>query len=266
MPTFFNPAANLTANRIPYALGGGRLGDDAALTFDPGTKAFSLVGGALSVSKDAATLLSVFRSNSTPANVGFQFGADNSGPYITTAVTHNFRFFTSGAEKARFDPAGDFLLGSTSNLSNGRAQIATHTTAAGGIGFFDFSLYRDGAASLRTNANVFRVGPDSNNGQILAGYGSFAAPSVVPGDSGGGFYQRWDGALRWLTVKGYAGRTEFRKSDDASNLFELTDASAKFFAPLWLDNAHQAGAPAATGYVTVRDSAGNVMKLLCSNV
>lgn len=51
--------------------------------------------------------------------------------------------------------SGAWLVGNDTNQSNGALQLATHTTAAGGVGFFDLALFRSGASRLATNAANF---------------------------------------------------------------------------------------------------------------
>lgn len=60
------------------------------------------------------------------------------------------RDFTAAANLAAFVPtSGTFLLGTTTDSSNGRLQLATHTTSAGGIGFgTDTAFFRAGAGNL----------------------------------------------------------------------------------------------------------------------
>ncbi|MBA3849349.1 MAG: hypothetical protein C0502_05060 [Opitutus sp.] len=70
-----------------------------------------------------------------------------------------------------FINTGDLLLGTGATASNGRVQLVAHGTAAGGVGFYDFSLYRSGAQAARLNASLT---VDNN----LTVSGTFA-PSIV---------------------------------------------------------------------------------------
>jgi hypothetical protein len=55
--------------------------------------------------------------------------------------------------------AGTTLLGTTADSANGRLQLATHTTAAGGIGFgADTVLYRSAAGALKTDGKLTVAG------------------------------------------------------------------------------------------------------------
>jgi len=59
-----------------------------------------------------------------------------------------FQNYTSGAE-VDLTSTGNLLLGTTTDSSNGKLQLATHTTSAGGIGFgTDTSLYRTAAGDV----------------------------------------------------------------------------------------------------------------------
>ncbi len=106
---------------------------------------------------------------------------------------------------------------------------------------------------VRINGNAVRFGP---TGSIAHIYGSPSAAYFGNNSGGGGAGMTASngGALTFSTG---AGVTAF--TADTSQRLILSGA-------LRLNNAHAAGAPTATGYVTVQDSAGNTMKLLCSNV
>ena len=65
--------------------------------------------------------------------------------------------------------SGNVLLGTTTDSSNGRLQLATHTTSAGGIGFgTDTSLYRFGAGNLQvaTTGNPLNFDLVKDAGQV----------------------------------------------------------------------------------------------------
>ncbi len=59
--------------------------------------------------------------------------------------------------------AGNLLLGTTTDSSNGKLQLATHTTSAGGIGFgTEWSTYRGGAASMVLARNLLTANNNYN--------------------------------------------------------------------------------------------------------
>ena len=73
-----------------------------------------------------------------------------------------------GNTTAKFLQNGNLLLGTTTDSSNGKLQLATHTTSAGGIGFgTDVSLFRAGNSILTLNTTSddaqFRL---SKNGTV----------------------------------------------------------------------------------------------------
>jgi len=82
---------------------------------------------------------------------------------------------------------GNTLLGTATDSSNGKLQLATHTTSAGGIGFgTDVSLYRSGSNALSLNSggstNFFFLNNGSPIGYIVAGGTNFqltASASLV---------------------------------------------------------------------------------------
>lgn len=66
-------------------------------------------------------------------------------------------------ERARISGTGNLILGTTTDSSNGRLQLATHTTAAGGIGFgTDTSLFRAAANTLQ--APNIQIGSTATSG------------------------------------------------------------------------------------------------------
>ena len=71
--------------------------------------------------------------------------------------------------------AGTLLVATTTNSSNGKLQLATHNTIAGGIGFgTDVSLIRAGAGNLQilsgstTGAKLTLYAPDSTSANTLS--------------------------------------------------------------------------------------------------
>ena len=71
---------------------------------------------------------------------------------------------TNGTEYARIKDNGNLLLGTTIDGGNGKLQLATHTTSAGGIGFgTDTSLFRSAAGNLQISASVTSAALAINN-------------------------------------------------------------------------------------------------------
>lgn len=68
---------------------------------------------------------------------------------LYTVGAHPLVFGASATELARMAANGNWLFGTTTDSSNGRIQLATHTTSAGGIGFGPaLSLYQSAARVL----------------------------------------------------------------------------------------------------------------------
>lgn len=101
-----------------------------------------------------------------------RFGTDGSNSVSIGSLTnHPVDVFVNGSGAARFAAtSGNLLLGTTTDSSNGRLQLATHTASTGGIGFgTDVSLYRSAADTLRTD-DLFqaeRVSGDNSAAAIL---------------------------------------------------------------------------------------------------
>jgi hypothetical protein len=79
-----------------------------------------------------AAKLDVFTTSDTVAkfardlttDVGLLIRANDDGPFIDTSGVHALRFFTNGSERARIDPSGNLLVGTSSNIINDNARLA----------------------------------------------------------------------------------------------------------------------------------------------
>jgi hypothetical protein len=138
-------------------------------------------------------------------------------------------------------PSGSsVLLGTTTDSGNGKLQLATHTTSAGGIGLgTSLSVYSDSAnrfCVVGGTTTRFRLFSTSGNAAEL-------------GFDNSELYAQSTTQIRFIT----------------NNTTALTlDSSQRCIlaGALRLNNAYTAGAPTATGYVTIQDSAGNTYKVL----
>lgn len=82
------------------------------------------------------------------------------------------RFSSNSTETARFSSSANLLIGTTTDSSNGRLQLATNTTSAGGIGFgTDTSLFRVAqgniALSNSSGSAAFGFYPDATRTLLL---------------------------------------------------------------------------------------------------
>jgi len=91
------------------------------------------------------------KSSGADAVFGIESSGGNTiltGSSANAAVLYSvgstpLQFGTAGTVKGTLTASGNLLLGTTTDSSNGKLQLATHTTSAGGIGFgTDVSLYR----------------------------------------------------------------------------------------------------------------------------
>jgi hypothetical protein len=120
------------------------------------------------------------------ANQDLTLSASGTGALVKNAATHRFRNQSGGTEYAQFNSSGNFLVGTTTDSGNGRIQLATHTTSAGGIGFgTDVTLYRSGADALKTDdtfsaAYLESIGwIKSSNATLGIGYATGAGGTVT---------------------------------------------------------------------------------------
>jgi len=189
MLTFnFNPASRLTANKVPYALGGGRLGD-SGISYDS--------GGHITVVPAAGSLL----VKKAAGGVGdlMYFGNVSSGNWgkiaiatagveaplsLLSAPGSALALGANDVERMRISTAGDVLIGKTSTTANGGIQQVSHSAFTGGHAFG--SEATGGETIWRAAASVLRMGGQMQMSTLgLKGTGGYEAgvtsegPNVV---------------------------------------------------------------------------------------
>jgi len=101
--------------------------------------AVSAGGGAYSVYKNVAD------------SINFRVGADGQG-VINVVSNHPLLLNTNNTERLRVTASGNLLIGTTTDSANGKLQLTSHTTSAGGIGFgTDWGIYRKSQYTLGLN-------------------------------------------------------------------------------------------------------------------
>ena len=150
------------------------------------------------------------------------------------------------SELARLTASGNVLLkGDGVDSGNGKIQLATHTTSAGGIGFgTSDSLYRAAAGTLRS---------DAASGEGVFQLAMAGTPKVELRSNGSNTYVSGVGALV-LTTAGITGTGTTALTLDSSQRTILSGA-------LRLNNAYTASVVTPTGYVTIQDSTGTTYKV-----
>jgi len=178
--TTINPAAGLTANKVPYALSGGRLGD-SGITFDPaangnitllpnGTGSVNTFGTRLAVriSADSGATsrgVQIIPGSTTANNTIRGWGAGGASALLVLAGASTgdgldraaLRLSTSdnGYISAVPHGTGAFLVGTSTDSLNGRVQLASHSAYTGGYAFGTVAdgtetLFRSAAGTIRT--------------------------------------------------------------------------------------------------------------------
>jgi hypothetical protein len=207
----------------------------------------------------------------------------------SSASFPQYKWKIAGTTLATLRDNGNLILSSTgTDSANGKIQLATHTTSAGGIGFGTAdSLYTAGVGDLRfkttsAEAAITLLSGGAYIGSVTAGKSTFiisgtgttaltldssqnatfagktytasgtaAAPALsFTGDTDSGFYNPGGNQVALACGGGQIWNTTVNG---------LSMASGK---DIYLGNAYVAGAPTATGYVTIKDSAGNTYKVL----
>jgi len=313
-------------------------------------------GGKLDVQSASAAGNTVLFRGGSYTNIAFATGVRFVAPASTLNSNRQFRF-TSGDSSLTIQgidgsggdagdttlllqpSGGNLLIGTTTDSANGKLQLATHTTSAGGIGFgTDTSLYRSQTGMLALDGLTgslsqldLRVGGVQkafvawNGGDFYLGavvgttvikssnttaltldssqvakfassvavngtttsqalhvnvdvYGNSKSGGMRIGNSGNNYYSdlliTTDGsanptlkqsfATHTLSEYGYAGAGNSWKWYTNNTLALTLDSSQRCIlaGALRLNNAYVSGAPTATGYVTLQDSAGNTYKVL----
>jgi hypothetical protein len=212
----------------------------------------------------ASSALTVVDNTTANTDSAMVFGVNGSGAYIqglytTVASTITLQPYggstTLGGNltvsgTGNSSVAGTLLVATTTNSSNGKIQLATHSTSAGGIGFgTETSLYRIDTGALALD----HVGGSAPR-FVLRSNGTIASNLEV--SSGDLFFDnRGVGKSLYLRTTTSGGTTTTALTLDSSQRCILAGA-------LRLNNAYVSGAPTATGYVTLQDSAGNTYKVL----
>lgn len=210
---------------------------------------------------------SALLADGSAAAPALAFAADtDTGIYRPGA--NEIAFVTGGTERASFISQG-------LKLSNGGSTFTVPSIFANGdsdtglalIGGNQLALVVGGATGLCFNAsgNVL-IGTTTDGGQKLqvngdatfagktyTAAGAAATPAIsFSGDTDSGFYNAGGNQVALACGGGQIWNTTVNG---------LSMASGK---DIYLGNAYVAGAPTATGYVTIKDSAGTVYKVLVS--
>jgi hypothetical protein len=127
---------------------------------------------------------------------GFYVYAAENWTNTATGSFAAFRLAATGgttvSEVARLTSTGNLLVGTTTDSSNGRLQLATHTTSAGGIGFgTETSLFRVAAGKLGVS-HIGGTTPqiDLYAGTTLRAYFLASGTDVFLSSQTGGLYLR----------------------------------------------------------------------------
>ena len=194
-----SPLAPLSVQQTGTAPSGYASATNSGITVDFGVNdngVINLVGGGQ---------LGIYHSNSSNAyDVGIDFG--NNADRIVKILTAN-------AERARITSTGNLLIGTTTDSGNGKLQLATHTTSAGGIGF-------------GTDLSLNRVGPGVFRFDHLGG--SFCQVVLAENNVQKGQIQTFSGDVYVDTLT--AGKSLYLRSGNATTALTLASNQAATFA------------------------------------
>jgi hypothetical protein len=253
----FNSTATTLANNLTVSGAGNSITSSAANSYLT-TGAFGTVTGMDS----GASLLGMnmygatghtfkYLTSSGIGYAGIALGSDGSD-------AGNITFFTgtgAGTANATFTPSvamklestGNLLLGAPTDGGNGKLQLADHTAKEGGIGFGpDTCLYRTAEGVIA----IDDVGVAGTAQLALYQAGAMKGLLATVGDS------------VYLDARAGSGALYFRTNGTTTALTLDSSQRCILAGALRLNNAYVSGAPTATGYVTLQDSAGNTYKVL----
>jgi hypothetical protein len=211
-----------------------------------GTGTSSVAGTLTTGTTTGNSYLYVTRSTQSQGQVALQLSGGTSGTdwIIYQPVSSNdLTIFGNSANRLTVTSGGNLLLGTTSASGSGKLELATHNDKSGGIGFgTDTALYRGAIGGF-----LYIDGSSPLLGLAVSGtrkaYVYFNGTNVI------------------INSEQAASSLVFQ----SSNTTALTlDSSQRCIlaGALRLNNAYVSGAPTATGYVTLQDSAGNTYKVL----
>jgi hypothetical protein len=116
--------------------------------------------------------------------INYQLSGTNK---YTAEYVSSSDFYAIGRSGVAYDlvlKSGNALFGTTTDSSNGRVQLATHTTSAGGIGFgTDVSFYRKSAALMGLNGSGGAKIDFHEGGTLKGGVGTYAGSMYVVSDT-----------------------------------------------------------------------------------
>jgi len=210
--------------------------------------------------------------NTTGFSVGVTSGLRVAlGTYSGNAASLNFYgsaspsvsrlgIYLNGGTAPAIDLA--YPSGASLSLSANSADFAFSGSAPFNGSFYFNSSFGTPIFSITGPAGTLSTGPyisitNSTNSKSssMAGDGFRATDgsSAVPAYS---FTSDTDTGWKW------AGSGDMRAVCNAAEVFVIRSAAVVCLQPLKLNNNYVAGAPAATGYVTLQDGAGNTYKVL----
>ena len=168
------------------------------------------------------------------------------------------KFLNNGTAFFTALPTGIILFGTTTDNSNGRLQLATHTTSAGGIGFgTDATLYRSAAGQLTFGATT--ASTSTTTGSLVVG-----SNVGLSGNAGGPSY--FGGSLQaasFVSSLGSAGTSFFTAQlfNTASyGNYRILDSSAGRHAELiYIGSGAGAVYGGAAGDAVLNENSGNLI-------
>lgn len=208
-----------------------------------------------SATNPSTSRLGVYLNSGTTPTVSLSFpsGATvdmsaNSTDFAFTGSTPTYgsMTLTSAFGSPIFDltgPTGTLGTGPYLSLSNTTTSTSMRLTSTTLLFSNDTNLYRSAANVLKTDDTL------SVAAAIWNANGGVAAPSYTfAGDTQTGFYWRSSGNVG-ITCSG-------------SDVLVVRTTAVVCLQPLKLNNNYVAGAPVASGYVTLQDGNGNTYKVL----
>jgi len=179
-PNYTASSGAITGGSSGLTLNAG--GTNQSITLTPsGTGGSRIVqSGGFSVPSLGASASLGFGVTTETANYGMFFGTTAGGPGWIQQMRSDAN---PTAYALYLQPSGgNVLLGTTTDSSNGRLQLAAHTTSAGGIGFgTDTNLYRSAADTLKTD-DALVVGATTVSTSSTTGALTVAGGTGIAGD------------------------------------------------------------------------------------
>jgi hypothetical protein len=246
----------------------GIMGESANFTFDK-TNSRIILGTDLGIAREAANVYAQYNSTTAQTWRIYNTRSDINN-YERGFTRWSSNILEIGTEQAGTGVARGMLLRSAGILyfsANGSASAMWNIGTTGHLTANTDNVYDIGASGTARPRHVY-VGSNVYTTALVLARGGTSYASLQ--DNGDGVIRLYNGAGTGFSMVQFGGTTSsFPSLKRATTYLQAKLADDSGFAPLQgkltTDTAYAAGAPAATGYITMYDSNGTAVRVLVAN-